>query len=46
MQELFTLSIPQMLGNPSVQNYIEEYASDLVQNRFYHEVDRLIRGIK
>lgn len=46
MQELFTLSIPQMLGNPSVQNFVEDYISDIVTKRFNHEVDRLIRGIK
>lgn len=44
IQELYTISIPQMAGNQGVQKYIEEEAGKLVNERFEHEVDRILKG--
>ena len=44
IQELYTSSIPQMAGEKGVQKYIEEEAGKMVNERFIHEVDRILRG--
>lgn len=44
IQELYTESIPQMAGDTGVQGYIEEEAGKLVNERFEHEVDRILKG--
>ena len=44
IQELYTSSIPQMAGEKGVQKYIEEEAEKMVNERFIHEVDRILRG--
>lgn len=43
-QELYTLSIPQMAGEKGVQKYIEEEAEKMVNERFEHEVERILKG--
>lgn len=44
IQELYTLSIPQMAGEKGVQKYIEEEAEKMVNERFEHEVERILKG--
>lgn len=44
IQELYTLSIPQMAGEKGVQKYIEEKAEKMVNERFEHEVKRILKG--
>lgn len=44
IQELYTSSISQMAGEKGVQKYIEEEAGKMVNERFIHEVDRILRG--
>ena len=44
IKELYTLSIPQMAGEKGVQKYIEEEAEKLVNERFEHEVNRILKG--
>lgn len=44
IQELYTLSIPQMAGEKGVQKYIEEEAEKMVNERFEHEVKRILKG--
>lgn len=46
IEELFTLSIPQMVENPIIQNYIEDQVITIFNERFNHEVERLIKGVK
>lgn len=44
IQELYTLSIPQMAGEKGVQKYIEKEAEKMVNERFEHEVERILKG--
>lgn len=44
IQELYTLSIPQMAGEKGIQKYIEEEAEKMVNERFEHEVERILKG--
>lgn len=45
IKQVFSLSIPQMLGNKDVQAYLEENASDRLDKAVEHETNRLFRGI-
>lgn len=44
IKELYTISIPQMAGDKGVQKYIEEETSKIVNERFEHEIDRILKG--
>lgn len=46
MKELYTISIPEMLGNKNIQEYVKEEAAKLIPERLDHEIERILRGIK
>lgn len=38
-------SVPQMLGNESVVQFVEQKATEVLENRLIHETNRLVGGI-
>jgi len=44
IQELYGPPIPQMLGNPSVKEWVETQASEKLEERLTHEIDRILEG--
>ncbi|BBB91051.1 MAG TPA: phage tail protein [Methylomusa anaerophila] len=37
-------SVPQMLENPTIQQFVEQKAMETLEKRFDHELDRLLKG--
>lgn len=44
IEDIKTLSIPQMLGTNSVQEYVNEKAPDIVEKNLEKEIDRILKG--
>lgn len=42
IQEHFGPPIPQMLGNPSVTQWVEQKAGETLEKRLEHEIDRML----
>ncbi len=45
IKEKFGPSVPQMLEHESVTEYVEERAREILEQRFEHELNRLLRGV-
>lgn len=45
IKQLYGPSVPQMLGHESVTKYLEEKALERLEERFEHEISRLLRGV-
>lgn len=44
VQELYGPPIPQMLGNPSVSEWVEQKAAEKLDERLDHEINRLLEA--
>ena len=44
IQDLKTVSIPQMLGSKSIQEYIDEKAPEILEKNLDKEIDRILKG--
>lgn len=44
IQDLKTVSIPQMLGAETIQEYVNDKASEILEKNFDREIDRILKG--
>lgn len=44
IQDLKTVSVPQMLGTESVEEYVEDKAPKILEKNFDREIDRILKG--
>lgn len=44
IKELYSLSIPQMLGHQDMQEYIQKEGGGILENMIMHEVNRILKG--
>ncbi|MBO8136799.1 MAG: phage tail protein [Desulfotomaculum sp.] len=43
IQQLYGPSVPQMMNNPEVKEWVEEKASERLEQRLEHEINRILR---
>ena len=44
IQDLKTVSIPQMLGSKSIQEYIDKKAPEILEKNMDREIERILKG--
>ena len=44
IQDLKTVSIPQMLGTETIQEYVNDKATEILEKNFDREIDRILKG--
>jgi hypothetical protein len=45
IKEIYGPSVAQMLGNPTVNKYIEDGINQRIDSRLSHEINRILRGV-